>query len=61
MKPRKGGRRPLTDVELDRLAEITEADKLRAAEAWRRAASPRFKNLLDAQPWPGEGKHVKRG
>jgi hypothetical protein len=42
------------EAELDALAQISEDDKLRVAEAWRRDASPRFKNLLDAKPGPGK-------
>ena len=53
-----------TPEELDALATISETDKLRAAEVWRRDASPRFKNLLDAKALEAgvrERKNVERG
>ena len=40
---------PLTDHDLDRLAEITEDDIQRAKALWRRTAPPEFRNLLEAE------------
>lgn len=39
-----------TDEELDALAEITPEDIEDAQRAWRKDASPQFKDLLDAKP-----------
>lgn len=39
-----------TEAELDAAAEITPDDLARAAAAWRRDASPAFRDLLDATP-----------
>jgi hypothetical protein len=38
------------EAELDRAAAITPDDVARAAAAWRRDASPAFRDLLDATP-----------
>lgn len=38
-----------SDEELARLAEITPEDIEDAKMAWRRDASPRYRNLLDAE------------
>lgn len=38
-----------TEAELDRAAEITEADIADAQEMWRESASPEFRTLLDAK------------
>lgn len=43
-------RRELSDAELDRLAEVSAEDIGRAQRRFREKASPRFKELLDAEP-----------
>ena len=40
---------PLTDNDLDRLAEVTDADIERAAALWRQTVPDEFKDLLDAE------------
>lgn len=40
---------PLSDEDLDDLAEVTPPDILRARQAWRRHAPPGRKDLLDAE------------
>lgn len=42
--------KPLTDADLDQLAEITPADVQGAKALWDRYASPEFRGLLDAKP-----------
>ena len=42
----KGEPLDLTDEDLDALAEITEADILRAQQRWQRSVDKRYKNLL---------------
>lgn len=39
-----------TDAELDELAAITPEDIARAQQAWRKDASPEYRDLLDARP-----------
>ena len=41
---------PLSDADLDRLADITDDDILAAADAWRQSVSPQWRTLLDADP-----------
>lgn len=50
-EPRRPKGKPLdlTDEDLDALAEITEADILRAQQRWQRSADPQYKNLLLAE------------
>jgi hypothetical protein len=43
-----------TEAELDAAAEITPDDIARAQAAWRRDASPEFRDLLDARPVTGD-------
>lgn len=38
---------PLTDNDLDRLAEVTDADIERAAALWRQTVDEEFRDLLD--------------
>lgn len=45
---RRGKALPLTDADLDALAEITDADILRAQQEARRLLSRQYKNLLQA-------------
>lgn len=45
---RRGKALPLTDADLDALAEITDADILRAQQEARRLLPRRYKNLLQA-------------
>lgn len=45
---------PLTDEQLDELAEITPRDIEDAKRTWREQASPAFRDLLDASPIDGE-------
>lgn len=45
---------PLTDAELDALAEITDDDIERARALWRRTVPPEFRDLLDAEYIPDE-------
>ena len=51
-----GGRDPISDEELEKLAEITPEDIQSAKAAWRRHAPPSMKTLLDA---PVEGEPEK--
>lgn len=56
-RSRRGKALPLTDADLDALAEITDADILRAQQEARRLLSRQYKNLLQAviddDPSPG--------
>jgi hypothetical protein len=45
-----------TEAELDAAAAITPDDIARARLAWRRDASPEFRDLLDATPDPASGE-----
>lgn len=47
--PRLTRRRP-TDTELDKAAEITEADVDEAVTAWKRYAPADARGILDAEP-----------
>lgn len=40
---------PLTDEELELLAEVTEEDIEKAKKLWKKHAPAKFKNLLDAE------------
>ena len=48
-KPPIGKPLTLTDNDLDRLAEVTDADIERARALWRQTAPDEFKTLLDAE------------
>jgi len=39
----------LSDKQLDKLSEITDADIEKAKQLWRKYASPEFADLLDAE------------
>lgn len=41
---------PIDEAELARLAQVTPEDVHDAQRAWRKDASPAFKDLLDARP-----------
>jgi hypothetical protein len=45
-----------TEAELDEAARITPDDIARAGAAWRRDASPAFRDLLDAKPVEPESR-----
>lgn len=45
---------PWTDADLERLSEVTPEDITRAQALWRSAASPQYRDLLDAAPAPVE-------
>lgn len=45
-----------TEAELDAAAAITPDDVARAGAAWRRDASPAFRDLLDAKPVDPRGR-----
>jgi len=46
----RGKARKQTPEQIDREAEITEADIQRAREWWRNNTVPRFSTLLDSSP-----------
>lgn len=48
-RKRVGTLRPLSEAELEKLAEITPADIEAAAALWSSNAGPEFEQLLDAE------------
>lgn len=46
---------PLTDNDLDRLAEVTDADIERAMALWQQTVPDEFRDLLDAELTDEEG------
>lgn len=40
---------PLTDEQLDKLAQVTPVDIVKAQALWRASVAPAFRTLLDAQ------------
>lgn len=39
----------MTDEEIDEFTEVTKADIERLRAAWKKYASPKFRNLIDAE------------
>ena len=50
-KKRKPMGKPIewTEADIEKMSEVTPEDIEQAAERWREVASPKYKNLLDAQ------------
>lgn len=47
-------RKPATEEQLTKAAEISDADVEKAREVWRKDAQPKLKDLLDAEDLPLE-------
>lgn len=47
-----------SDEDIDKLAEVSEADIAAAAQEWRDTAPPGFEGLLDAEPMEDDGSTV---
>jgi hypothetical protein len=54
-QPARPRGKPLSEAELDALAEITDEDLKAAEDLWRRSVPAGMKNLLDAKPDPAAG------